>query len=106
MDPQQQQQFAGLLASMGVAFFCFMLVIVAFAVFLFWRVFTKAGMAGPLGLLVLVPGIGWVIAMCILAFTEWKVTPIAPGYTSGPPSYPPPAYPPSNYPPTGPPTQL
>ncbi len=70
-----------------------------FFVYLVWRIFAKAGLPGPLGLLWLVPGIGWIIALCILAFSEWKVVPAASSYASGLPAYPPTAYPPANYPP-------
>ena len=117
MDPQQQQQFSAMMASMGVAFVIVWLLMWAFFIFLFWRVFTKAGMSGALGLIALIPGLGWIICMCILAFSNWRVTPIPPGYSSGLTAYPPTAYPPAppsaypppsptNYPPSGPPTQL
>ncbi len=103
MDPQQQQQIAGLAASMGIAVLFFGLLISAFLVFVFWRIFTKAGLAGPLSLLVLIPGIGALVVLCILAFSQWKVVPAASLYASGLPVYPPAAYPPANYPPPGPP---
>ena len=117
MDPQQQQHLAGVIASMGFAFMFFGLVIAAFVIFLFWRVLARAGMAGPLALLVLIPAVGWVIVLCILAFGEWRVAPLPPGYAPGSPVYPPQPYPPAqasaypppaptNYPPTGPPPQL
>lgn len=106
MDPQQQQQMAGMMASFGIAFVLVWLLMVVFFVFLFWRIFTKAGMAGALGLIALFPG----ICLCILAFSQWRVTPAPSGYAIGttpyPPAYPPQAYPPANYPPAGPPAQL
>jgi uncharacterized membrane protein YhaH (DUF805 family) len=95
MDPNQMNHMAGAVAGMMGFFMLFGLIVLAFGIFLFWRIFSKAGLAGPLSLLILVPGIGWVICLCILAFAEWRVAPIAaaPYY---PPSYPPPppAYPP------------
>jgi len=98
MDPQQAQNqavFAHMMAVMMPMILLFWLVIMAFLVFVFWRIFVKAGMSGPLGLLVIIPGIGWLIALCILAFSDWKVAPIPPP-TYYPPSYPPPpAYPPA-----------
>lgn len=106
MDPRQQQQIAGLAASMGIALVFFGLLISAFLVFLSWRVFVKAGMAGPLGLLVLIPALGPLVVLCILAFSDWGVVPVASVYSAGLPAYPPPAYPPANYPPAGPPSQL
>lgn len=102
MDPQQQHQTANLLAGMGfgAVLFVFALAIIAFSVFLFWRIFSKAGLSGPLGLLCLIPGVGWLIALCVLAFSEWKVVPASAAYTSGLQAYPPPA---SAYPPSAPP---
>ena len=110
MDPQQQQQFATVMASMGIALFLVGIVITAFFIFCLWRIFTKAGMAGALSLIAIVPMVGPIIVLCILAFGKWNVAPVAPGYAVStqpyPPAYPPQAYPPTNYPPAGPPTQL
>ena len=111
MDPQQQQQFAGVMAGFMGVFLIVGLVVAAFFIFLLWRIFTKAGLSGALSLIALFPGIGPIIVLCILAFGEWKVVP-AP-YTQGlqpypppPPSYPPPPPPTSFTPPPPPPTQL
>ena len=41
------------------------------AVIPLWRVFARAGLAAPLSLLVLTPGIGWVIVGLILALSRW-----------------------------------
>jgi heme/copper-type cytochrome/quinol oxidase subunit 2 len=93
MDPQQQQiQAMHMMAAILPMIFLFWLVIMAFLVFCFWRVFTKAGMSGPLSLLMLVPAVGPLVVICILAFGEWKVVP-APPYGGYPPPYPP-SYPP------------
>jgi hypothetical protein len=101
MDPQQaQQQAFHMMAALLPMIFLFWAVIMAFLVFLFWRIFAKAGMAGALGLLVIIPGVGWLIALCILAFGEWKVVPVPP-QAYYPPNYPPPPA----YPPSAPPTQ-
>ena len=98
MDPQQHQQAANLLAGMGMGAvlfgFLFVLAIGVFFIYLIWRIFTKAGLAGPLSLLILVPGVGPIIVLCILAFSEWKVVPAASTYASGLPAYPPAGYPP------------
>jgi uncharacterized membrane protein YhaH (DUF805 family) len=103
MDPQQTQQYAGMIAGMMGVFAIIGFAFLAFAIFLFWRIFTKAGLSGPLSLLVLIPGIGWLIVLCILAFSEWPVAPVAvaPYY---PPVYPPPPVPPAPLPPS--PTEL
>ena len=40
-------------------------------VWMFWRVFAKAGFPGALGLLCLIPSLGWFICLIILAFSTW-----------------------------------
>lgn len=100
MDPQQSQQFGAAMAGMMGLFFLIWVVAIAFAVFCFWRIFTKAGMAGALSLLLIVPAVGPIIVVCILAFGEWKVVPRPTAYV---PPYPPAGGypPPSGYPPSG-----
>ncbi len=101
MDPQQQQNLAGMMAGMGVVIMLLVLVFMVAFVFLFWRIYTKAGLAGPLALLVLVPAIGPLVALCILAFAQWRVVPAPQQYGSFPPQYPPPVnYPPPQGPPS------
>lgn len=106
MDPQQQHA-ANLIAGMGFGIVAIALLIglaiLVFLIFLLWRIFTKAGLAGPLALLVLVPGVGSLIVLCILAFARWNVVPAPPAYGALPPGYPPP---PQVYPPATPPSQL
>lgn len=102
MDPSQQQHMTGLMAGMGAFAFLMVLLFFAFMIFCFWRIFVKAGLAGPLALLVLIPGVGTLVVLCILAFARWNVVPAAPAYGTLPPSYPPP-YPP---PPPAPPSQV
>ena len=105
MDPYQQNpHIQAMMASMGVVFMLFGLVFAVFMIFLFWRIFTKAGLAGPLALLFLVPAVGWIIVPCILAFARWNVVPVPPQFGALPPHYPP--YPPYPPPPPSPPAQL
>ena len=93
MDPNQVQQMhqaGAALAGMGAVFIFFLLIFLAvggFMIFLFWRIFTKAGLPGPLAFLLLLGPIGMVINACILAFAQWKVAPVA----AAPAYYPPPA---------------
>jgi len=101
MDPDQINHLSGAVAGMmGIAILFFFLFTAA-VVFLYWRALAKAGLAGPLALLSLVPGIGFFIPLCILAFADWRVIPAPsryPGlqpYPPPPPNYPPP--PPTNY---------
>ncbi len=63
----------------------------------FWVIFKKAGLGGPLSLLMLLPFVG-IIMLYVLAFSRWKVVP-APEYAGYPPAYPPPpVYPATAYP--------
>ena len=47
------------------------LAFIAVTVWLFWRIFVKAGFNGALGLLCLIPSVGFLICIIILAFGEW-----------------------------------
>lgn len=103
MDQDQLNQLSGALAGMMGIFMLFGIAFTGFLVFLFWRTLTKAGLSGPLALLVLFPGIGWIIVLCILAFSDWRVIPLP--YPNLQP-YPPPNYPPpATYNPPPPPPQ-
>ncbi|HVG27104.1 MAG TPA: hypothetical protein VM865_05830, partial [Acidobacteriaceae bacterium] len=73
---QQQQHVQQLIASMGIFFMLFGLAVTAFLVFIFWRIFAKAGLAAPLSLLVLIPAVGPLVVVCILAFARWNVVPV------------------------------
>jgi uncharacterized membrane protein YhaH (DUF805 family) len=87
MDTQQAQNVSSVIAGMAGIFMIIGLAVVAFVIFLFWRIFTKAGMSGAMSLIILVPGVGGLIVLCILAFGEWKTAPVA--YLAAPPVYPP-----------------
>ena len=64
---------AGLLA-LGCFFWVLVILgLIALQIWLFWRIFTKAGYSGAMSLLILVPGIGAFIVICILAFGNWPV---------------------------------
>jgi len=60
------------------AAFAFMYVIiicaiVVFTIWVYWRIFAKAGYNGALSLLNLVPGVGPLICVLILAFGRWPI---------------------------------
>jgi len=97
MDPDQQHA-ANMMAGLGFGFFLFVLlftlVFLAFWIFLYWRIFTKAGLSGALSLIILFPFFGYLIVLCILAFSEWKVIPAPLPYGLQPYPPPPPGYPP------------
>ena len=62
---------AGMMGFGCLAITLFALAMVIFPIFCFWRIFTKAGHNGALALLCLVPGVGMIIVLCILAFGDW-----------------------------------
>ena len=74
------------------------IMLISIAVFMVpcWFILKKAGFSPWLALLCIVPSLGTLVLLYILAFAEWKVIP-APQAVTYPPPYPPP--PPPAYPP-------
>ncbi|HEY6449049.1 MAG TPA: hypothetical protein VIX60_00025 [Candidatus Cybelea sp.] len=64
---------AGFLATFILAYGIVLLAIVAFTIWVYWRIFAKAGYNGALSLLNLIPGVGPLICMIILAFGRWPI---------------------------------
>ena len=87
---------AGVMAGLAAFYLLFIVIGIASLVFFFWmywRIFEKAGFSGALSFLNLIPGIGNLICLIILAFTEWPSQ-----HNGGPmvqPQYMPPAPPPT-----------
>jgi energy-converting hydrogenase Eha subunit B len=50
----------------------FVVAMLLLMIFLWWRIFSKTGYSGALGLLILAP-FGTIIMLCILAFSEWPI---------------------------------
>jgi hypothetical protein len=50
----------------------FSLIAIIFAVVIYWRIFSKAGYSGALGILMLIPIVN-IIMLCILAFGQWPI---------------------------------
>ncbi len=76
LDPNPDAAAAGIMA-LGCfvwAFIAiFVLAILVFQIWLFWRIFSKAGYSGAMSLLILIPGVGALIVLCILAFGNWPI---------------------------------
>ncbi len=64
---------AGFVATLVLVYGIVILAIVAFSIWMYWRIFTKAGYNGALSLLNLVPGVGPLICVLILAFGRWPI---------------------------------
>lgn len=67
----EEAALAGLLAFGCVFWLLLVLAAIAFPIFCFWRIFTKAGYNGAMALIWLVPIVGPIVVMCILAFGTW-----------------------------------
>ncbi len=50
----------------------FSLIAIIFAVVIYWRIFSKAGYSGALGILMLIPIVN-IVMLCILAFGQWPI---------------------------------
>ena len=90
VDPAQLQH---IMAAMVPLFGLFFLLFLAILIVPFWFAFKKAGLSPFLSLLVLIPGIGLLVTLYVLAFARWRVIPAAPEY----PAYPTSGYPPMQY---------
>ncbi len=73
-DASADQAAAQAMAMVGAMMGTIIIIALAFialTVWLFWRIFAKAGFNGALGLLCLIPSVGFLICIIILAFGEW-----------------------------------
>ncbi len=64
---------AGVIATLIFVYGIVLLAIIAFTIWVYWRIFAKAGYNGALSLLNFVPGVGQLICMIILAFGRWPI---------------------------------
>ena len=64
---------ASAFAAFAFFYLIVLLAIVVFSIWLYWRIFAKAGYNGALSLLNLVPGVGPLICVLILAFGRWPI---------------------------------
>lgn len=62
---------AGLMAFGCVFWLVLLLAALAFPIFCFWRIFTKAGYNGAMALIWLIPVVGPIVVISILAFGTW-----------------------------------
>jgi uncharacterized membrane protein YhaH (DUF805 family) len=81
---------AGIVGTLIGVYFLVLLAIVALTIWMYWRIFAKAGYSGALSLLNLVPGVGPLICLVILAFGRWPIEDQLAALQGGR-SYPPPA---------------
>jgi len=86
---------ASAVAAFAFIYIIVICVVVAFTLWVYWRIFAKAGYNGALSLLNLIPGIGPLICVLILAFGRWPIEDQLAAMQGGPvsPTMPPPAQP-------------
>src|SRR5947199_9350530 len=73
--PQDQGSYQAATAAAGVMTLIMLLIglaVIVFSVIIWWKIFSKAGYSGALGLLMFVP-IANLIVLCVLAFAEWPI---------------------------------
>ena len=88
---------ASVIGGMIIGYGIVLVAILAFTVYIYWRIFVKAGYNGALSLLNLVPGVGPLVVMVILAFGRWPIEDELAALRAGAPMpgpMPPPAMPP------------
>jgi hypothetical protein len=64
---------AAIAALMGGGFLIFSLIVLVVMVAIYWVILGKTGYTPALSLLVLIPGIGGLIILIMLVFTEWPI---------------------------------
>ena len=64
---------ASAIAAFALFYVVLLLGIIVFSIWIYWRIFAKAGFSGALSLLNLIPGIGQLICVLILAFGRWPI---------------------------------
>jgi hypothetical protein len=72
MTPDQSQALGASVGTIIAISSLFSLALIVFAVIIYWKIFSKAGYSGAMGLLMFVP-IANIIALCILAFGNWPI---------------------------------
>ena len=64
---------AGLVAGGVIVYLLIVCVMIAVFIWIYWRIFQKAGYNGALAFLNLIPGVGPLICILILAFGRWPI---------------------------------
>lgn len=73
LRPEDDAATAGLLAGFACVYIVVVVVVTALFIFCLWRIFSKAGYSGAMALIGLIPGLGPLICLCILAFGNWPI---------------------------------
>ena len=88
-----QEQIQKMVIAMMALIPIFMLIAIAIVIIPSWFICKKAGFSPWLSLLCLIPSLGTLVLLYILAFADWKVAPLVPqAYVPQPPYPPQPPY--------------
>ncbi len=71
-NQSQAQAVGASLAAFGLIVGIISLALLVFSVIIYWKIFSKAGYSGAMGLWMFVP-IANIIVLCILAFGTWPI---------------------------------
>jgi hypothetical protein len=93
-DPDQTRRIAAIFLALIPII---ILVVIAILVIPFWFICKKAGFTPWLSLLCIIPSLGTLVLIYVLAFAEWKVMPVPQaGWVPQPPYPPQPPLPPQS----------
>jgi hypothetical protein len=79
----------GIIMAMMAIIPIIILVAIAIVMVPFWFILKKAGFSPWLSLVCLIPSLGILVLLYVLAFSEWKVVPAPQQAYAPPPTYPP-----------------
>jgi len=68
---EEMAALMSILAVVGLIVFIVGTVYLVIALICWWKIFSKAGRSGAMGLLILIPVVGELIMLLILAFGKW-----------------------------------
>lgn len=71
MNPDPMNAFGPMFGTIIATVLIFGAALTIFFVWCFWRIFERAGFSGALGLLCLIPSIGPLVCLVVLAFSTW-----------------------------------
>lgn len=72
MSESDAQQLGAIIAASSLVLMLIALAATVFGIFIYWKIFSKAGYSGAMSLLMLVP-IANIIVICMLAFGNWPI---------------------------------
>jgi hypothetical protein len=106
MDPNHLNHMANAFAGMIGIFIFIGLIFTAIVIIPIWRILSRIGISGIFSLFLIIPWLGPLILLYVVAFSDWHLIPTQHPYPGLQPYPPPPSYqppPPTSYNPPPPP---